>query len=205
MPPMPKRAIAPVRREQICRAAAAVIAEHGFAGATMRLVAEQAEVSTGMLNHHFSNRMDMLEETLIYVSRRLQAREAAIVEAAEPGEPRLRALIRGLTPESPEVAETWRVWIAAYGASVSSERLREVLGRRNDHWYDILERTLEGMVPPDARATIPIVWEVDALINGLIIQAIATRSQLDFQAVEDAIVAAVWRYGAVRRSARRRD
>ena len=74
---MPKLGMGPIRREQICRAAAKVISEQGFAGTTMRMVAEEAGVSTGMLNHYFANRMEMLEETLVFVSKRQQAREAA--------------------------------------------------------------------------------------------------------------------------------
>lgn len=194
---MPKLGIAPARREQICRAAASVIAEHGFAGATMRLVAERAGVSTGMLNHHFSNRMAMLEETLVFVSRRTQARVAATVDAAQPGEPRLRELIRSLTPTESEMIETWRVWIAVYGASVSSQRLRDVLGSRNALWYDILSHAVEGLVEPAAPGSpIPVVWELDAMINGLMIQATATTSSLDFHDVEESLVAAVKRYGA---------
>ena len=66
-------------------AAAQVISEQGFAGTTMRMVAEEAGVSTGMLNHYFANRMDMLEETLLFVSMRQQARESAAIEGLEPG------------------------------------------------------------------------------------------------------------------------
>jgi TetR/AcrR family transcriptional regulator, transcriptional repressor of bet genes len=192
---LPKQGMGPIRREQICRAASAVISEHGFSGTTMRLVSEKAGVSTGMLNHYFPNRMNMLEETLIFVSRRMQAREAAIIDAAEPGEQRLRALIRGLLPTTPEIIESWRVWIAAYGASVSRERLRAIIGTRNTLWYDVLARTVEGLVPPTADLAIPFVWELDALINGLVIQALASQSELDFEGIEETIVRAVKRAG----------
>src|SRR5579871_1768403 len=99
---MPKLGMGPIRREQICRAAARVIAAHGFAGTTMRMVADEAQVSTGMLNHYFANRMAMLEETLLFVSTRQQAREAAAVEGLEPGGARLRALVRSVLPTDRE-------------------------------------------------------------------------------------------------------
>ena len=82
---MPKLGMGPVRREQICRAAAKVISEQGFAGTTMRMVAEEAGVSTGMLNHYFANRMDMLLETLVFVSIRQQAREMWPAGTIPPG------------------------------------------------------------------------------------------------------------------------
>jgi len=185
-----------IRREQICRAASSVISEHGFSGATMRLISEKACVSTGMLNHYFPNRMSMLEETLIFASRRMQDREAAIIEANEPGEQRLRALIKGLLPTTPEIIESWRVWIAAYGASVSHERLRDIIGARNASWYAILDRALEGLLPRPADPGIPFAWELDALINGLVIQAIASKSNLEFRMIEEIIVRTVKRASA---------
>lgn len=195
---MPKQGMRPLRREQICRATAAIISERGFAGTTMRLVAEKSGVSTGMINHYFPNRMAMLEDTLVFVSRRFQAHAVAVIDAAEPGEPRLRALIQALLPTTPETIETWNIWIAAYGASVRYAHLRSVIGERTQLWYDVLARTVEGLVPPDSELPIPFAWELDALINGLVIQAIATESGLDLAKIEEAIVRAVKGAGASR-------
>src|SRR5438445_5821923 len=137
---MPKLGMGPIRREQICRAAARVISGHGFAGTTMRMVAEEAGVSTGMLNHYFANRMEMLEETLLFVSQRQQAREAAAIEGLEPGEKRLRALVRSVLPTDQDTTEAWRVWIAAHGASVRLSQLLSVMASRTQLWFEIFAR-----------------------------------------------------------------
>jgi TetR/AcrR family transcriptional regulator, transcriptional repressor of bet genes len=178
----------PIRREQICRAAAKVISEQGFAGTTMRMVAEEAGVSTGMLNHYFANRMEMLEETLVFVSMRQQAREAAAIEGLEPGERRLRALVRSVLPTDQDSTEAWRVWIAAHGASVRLSELRRVMSGRNDLWFEILERGLEGIVPPSKREKVPYVWQLDALLNGLVIQAITSEAEIRFEDIEQVVV-----------------
>ena len=47
----PRSRIEQRRRVQILRAAAEVVAEEGFEGATMRKIAERAGVSAGMLNY----------------------------------------------------------------------------------------------------------------------------------------------------------
>src|SRR5436190_7687530 len=104
---MPKLGMGPIRREQICRAAAKVIADQGFAGTTMRMVADEAGVSTGMLNHYFAKRMEMLEATLVFVSTRQQEREANAIEGIRPGERRLRALVRAVLPTNQESMEAW--------------------------------------------------------------------------------------------------
>ena len=186
---MPKLGMGPVRREQICRAAASVISEQGFAGTTMRMVAEEAGVSTGMLNHYFANRMEMLEETLVFVSQRQQARERAAIEGIEPGERRLRALVRTVLPTDQDTVEAWRVWIAAHGASVRLSELRRVMASRNDLWFEILELGLEGIVPRNAREKVPYAWQLDALMNGLVIQAITTEADVSFADIENVVVA----------------
>jgi TetR/AcrR family transcriptional regulator, transcriptional repressor of bet genes len=185
---MPKLGMGPIRREQICRAAAKVISEQGFAGTTMRMVAEEAGVSTGMLNHYFANRMEMLEETLVFVSQRQQAHEAAAIEGLEPGEQRLRALVRSVLPTDQDTTEAWRVWIAAHGASVRLSELRRVMASRNDLWFDILERGLEGIVPHTGREKVPYAWQFDALMNGLVTQAITTEADISFEDIEQVVV-----------------
>jgi AcrR family transcriptional regulator len=186
---MPKVGMGPIRREQICRAAAKIISEHGFAGTTMRMVAEEAGVSTGMLNHYFSNRMEMLEETLLFVSTRQQEREARSMEGIEPGERRLRALIASVLPSDQETNEAWRVWIAAHGASVRLPQLRRLMASRNQLWSEILQRGLEGVVASDGADRVPYPWQLDALMNGLVIQAITSEAPLTLQDIEDVVVA----------------
>jgi len=198
---MPKLGMGPIRREQICRAAARVIAAQGFAGTTMRMVAEEAGVSTGMLNHYFANRMEMLEETLIFVSTRQQEREAASIEALEPGEQRLRALIRSVLPTDQETMEAWRVWIAAHGAAVRLPALRRVMASRNALWFEILERGLEGIPTRSPNARLPYAWQLDAMMNGLVIQAITTEAEIALDDIEDAVVAAALEHSRASASA----
>jgi TetR/AcrR family transcriptional repressor of bet genes len=192
---MPKLGMGPIRREQICRAAARVIADQGFAGTTMRMVADEAGVSTGMLNHYFANRMEMLEATLVFVSTRQQDREAAAIEGIEPGERRLRALVRSVLPTDQDSMEAWRVWIAAHGASVRLSELRHVMASRNDLWFRIMERGLEGVVSRNGREKVPYVWQLDALLNGLVIQAITTGADMSFEDIEQTVVRAAIEHG----------
>jgi TetR/AcrR family transcriptional repressor of bet genes len=194
---MPKLGMGPIRREQICRAAARVISEQGFAGTTMRMVAEEAGVSTGMLNHYFANRMEMLEETLLFVSQRQQERETAAIEGVPAGKARLRALVRSVLPTDQDSTEAWRVWIAAHGASVRLPHLRKLMGSRNDLYFEILERGLEGIVPKTQREKVPYIWQLDALMNGLITQAITSEVKISFKDIEDAVVQAALEHGSV--------
>jgi TetR/AcrR family transcriptional repressor of bet genes len=186
---VPKLGMGPIRREQICRAAATVISREGFAGTTMRMVAEEAGVSTGMLNHYFANRQDLLEQALVYVSERAQARMRESIEGIPAGRARLAALLDSALAEGQEVNETWRVWINAYGEAVRLADLRHTIDSRLSSWYELIDKALEGLVPPEQNGAIPWSWRFDALLNGLALQALTSDAVLDGERIRDEVIA----------------
>jgi TetR/AcrR family transcriptional repressor of bet genes len=52
------------RRAEITRAFARVLAREGYAGATILAVAQEANLSAGLLHHHFRDKREMLLELL---------------------------------------------------------------------------------------------------------------------------------------------
>lgn len=185
---MPKLGMGPIRREQICRAAAAVIAREGFAGSTMRMVADEANVSTGMLNHYFENRQDLLTQALVFVSERSQLRMREAVEGLPPGVERLQALLDSLLQDDEKGSESWRVWINAHGEAVRLPELRHTIETRLLGWYELIEHALEGLVAPTEPGSIPWSWRVDAFVNGLVILELTSEATLDRQAIRDTVI-----------------
>ncbi len=186
---MPKLGMGPIRRQQICRAAAAVIAREGFAGTTMRMVADEAGVSTGMLNHYFANRAELLTQALVHVSERSQKRYARAIEGIPPGVERLEALLDSVLGADDEAIETWRVWINATGEAVRLPELRRTIEERLGHWFELVDLALEGLVDPDAgAAVVPWAWRVDALLTGLATQALTSEAELQRERIRDEVV-----------------
>jgi TetR/AcrR family transcriptional repressor of bet genes len=185
---VPKLGMGPIRREQICRAAATVISREGFAGSTMRMVAEEAGVSTGMLNHYFANRQDLLTQALVFVSERAQSRMHESIQGMPPGRERLVALLDSALAEGQEVSETWRVWINAYGEAVRLADLRHTIESRLKSWYELIDEALEGLVPADDDGSIPWAWRFDAILNGLAIQALTSEAELDGERIRDEVI-----------------
>jgi TetR/AcrR family transcriptional repressor of bet genes len=178
----------PIRREQICRAAATVIAREGFAGTTLRKVADEAGVSTGMLNHYFSNRQDLLTQTLVFVSERTQGKATTAMEDLSPGWDRLKALLYSALPTDVLMNEGWRVWINAYGEAVHLPELRHTIEARLQAWYPILDHALESLVPPPGEGELPWSWRLDAILNGLAIQALTSEAPLSSDQVRDEVI-----------------
>ncbi len=185
---MPKLGMGPIRREQICRAAAVVIAREGFAGTTMRMVADEAGVSTGMLNHYFTNRQALLTQALVFVSERTQARYRKALDGIPPGIERLSALLDSALGEDAEMIETWRVWMHAFGEAVRLKDLRHTIEGRLRSWYEIIDHALEGIAPPDTPGMIPWSWRFDAVLNGLALQALTSEADLDGRQIRDEVI-----------------
>src|SRR5512134_365560 len=65
--------IKPEKRDEIIRAALELIAEHGFHGAPMALVAERAGVAAGTIYRYFAGKDDLIRETHAQVETRILA------------------------------------------------------------------------------------------------------------------------------------
>jgi TetR/AcrR family transcriptional regulator, transcriptional repressor of bet genes len=201
---LPKLGMGPIRREQICRAAAVVVARDGFAGTTMRMVAEEAGVSTGMLNHYFANRLEMLTQALVYVSERSQRRYERAIEGVPPGVERLEALLDSVLAEDCEAIETWRVWIDATAEALRLPELRRTIEERLNQWFELVQLALEGLVEDEPLA-IPWTWRVDALLTGLATQALTAEAELHGERIRDEVVRMVMAGGGSERIALHRE
>jgi AcrR family transcriptional regulator len=78
-------------RRRILEAAIGCFAEHGFAGASTREIAERAKVNAAMLSHYFGGKQGVYDATVDEVYRRLAARTGEVVAGASPA--RLGALL----------------------------------------------------------------------------------------------------------------
>jgi TetR/AcrR family transcriptional repressor of bet genes len=184
---VPKLGIGPMRRDQICRGAATVIAREGFTGATMRMVAEEAGVSTGMLNHYFANRQHLLIQSLVFVSERSHEQARASMEGLPPGRARLDAFLDSMHQDL-EAAETWRVWLNAYGEAVHLREVRHTMESLLATWYGLISHAIEELVPDDVDGEIPWTNRVDAVLKGLALQAITAEVTLDGEQVRGELI-----------------
>jgi TetR/AcrR family transcriptional repressor of bet genes len=181
---VPKLGMGPIRREQICRAAAKVIAREGFAGTTMRTVASEAGVSTGMLNHYFANRAELLTQALVFASERSQQRHSEAIDTVPAGVQRLSALIDSVLADDEQTADGWRVWINAYGEAVRLPALRQTMDERKRVWHEIVERALEGLLPP-GQPVIPWSWRFDVIISGLMIKVLTSGAEANIAEIRE--------------------
>lgn len=191
---MPKVGMGQIRREQICRAAAHVIAARGLDGTTLREVAEVAGVSTGTINHYFQNKLDMLVQTLIFVSEGFQQRLRERIEAAPRGPAQMREFIRGNfgpTLEGMEDIEGWKVWIAAWSEATRSAEVRDVIAQRRLLFQKLIGHILVGMdggLEMNGDEIEELATEIDAYMNGLGLHAVTGETRMDTSSIEKSLM-----------------
>lgn len=189
---MPKLGMGPIRRAQIFRAATEVIARESFSGTTLKKVADAAGVSTGTVNHYFSNKRAMLLETLNHISKEWNDSTREAIYGSEPGMARLKSMVEAAGPRSSINKLRWKVWMAAWGEALQSPELRVALRRSRIEWTGILADALElineELGGPDIDA-LEIASLYDALQNGMFVALVTVDSPGEDRRVTDMLFA----------------
>ena len=125
--PVPKLVDHDVRRREIAKAVWAVIAERGIEGVTLRSVAAEAGISVGRIQHYHASREELVRDSC----RELLKAATQRFEAAGDATPveRLRRLILGRIPTTPEFAIGTSIWLAYEAKSVDDPVIAELVQR----------------------------------------------------------------------------
>jgi TetR/AcrR family transcriptional regulator, regulator of cefoperazone and chloramphenicol sensitivity len=80
-------------RDKILSAAGDVFAEHGFEGATIRMITDRAEVNVAAVNYHFRDKAELYNRVLMDACSARAAWHDVMAEPTNSAEERLRSLI----------------------------------------------------------------------------------------------------------------
>ena len=150
--PVPKLVDHDVRRREIAQAVWAVIAERGIEGVTLRSVASEAGVSVGRIQHYHASREELVRDSC----RELLKAATQQFEAADDATPveRLRRLVLGRIPTTPEFAIGTSIWLAYEAKSVDDPVIAELV--QQGHAGGVREATALlsecGVAEPSAAA-----------------------------------------------------
>lgn len=139
---MPKIVDHEARRRDFIAAAYATIMEEGLANTTVRAVAKKAGYTTGALVHYFGDKDELIREAIDYFGRDMRGRmESAHRE--NTGRAALRDTLLEALPTDRRSASSWRVWLALWYHSESSEDMRAEERRRYKEWFGRLTAIIE--------------------------------------------------------------
>ncbi|MFF4491735.1 TetR/AcrR family transcriptional regulator [Streptomyces sp. NPDC001544] len=125
---VPKQDRSRATRQRLLQAAVACLAEHGWAGSTVAVVAERAGVSRGAAQHHFRTREDLFTAAVEYVAEeRSTALRALFPEGATDRRSVVSALVDLYT--GPLFRAALHLWVAASDEDQLRPRVTELEAR----------------------------------------------------------------------------
>jgi AcrR family transcriptional regulator len=154
---------------QILDAALDIITEDGVRGASMRKVAERAEVSLGLLSYHFEDKQELITSAFtLSCSRLIESSEAALASAGHDPGARLRTFVRGPFYADFLAADFLALRITVWAVARTDSEISAV---EEAHYSQYIDR-LAGLVcgarpdlsPAQAREA---AIDVSAMQNGL--------------------------------------
>ncbi|OIK03981.1 TetR/AcrR family transcriptional regulator [Streptomyces monashensis] len=125
----PKQDRSRATRQRLLEAAVACLAEHGWAGSTVSVVAEHAGVSRGAAQHHFPTREDLFTAAVEYVAeeRSTALRELFPGGAADDRRAVVAAIVGLCT--GPLFRAALHLWVAASNEDQLRARVTELEAR----------------------------------------------------------------------------
>ncbi|GAA3980704.1 TetR/AcrR family transcriptional regulator [Streptomyces sp. NBC_01352] len=127
---VPKQDRSRATRQRLLAAAVACLAEHGWAGSTVAVVAERAGVSRGAAQHHFPTREDLFTAAVEYVAEERSTALRALFPEGTAADDR-RAVVTALVDlyTGPLFRAALHLWVAASNEDQLRPRVTELEAR----------------------------------------------------------------------------
>ena len=158
-----------VRRRQLIEATMRSIAKYGYAGTTIETICEEAQVSRGLINHHFGSKEELIRQSYKALRDEWVAQtHGALAEHYDDPEDKLRAMIRvsfGPTMFKQEYLGIWAGFWSAIGKSPALRKMnRELFEKDREAYQAIFEEIARkrGRRIDSRRAALTVI----ALIDG---------------------------------------
>ncbi|MFF7312765.1 TetR family transcriptional regulator [Streptomyces sp. NPDC008137] len=126
---VPKQDRSRATRQRLLEAAVACLAEHGWAGSTVSVVAERAGVSRGAAQHHFPTREDLFTAAVEYVAEERSTALRALFPDGASGD--RHAVVAALVDlyTGPLFRAALHLWVAASNEDQLRPRVTELESR----------------------------------------------------------------------------
>lgn len=148
------------RRAEILDAFARVLANHGYAGATIAAIAEEAGVAPGLIHHHFRGKEELLTCLLDLLVADFRDRTRAEENAEQQG---LYAYASAALRLGPGGTQNARCWVGLFAEAVRDPTLFRKMRRVLDGEVSLIES--RSTLTPEQSAGV-MAFIVGALVFG---------------------------------------
>lgn len=142
-------------RQKLVEAAIAILKDHGFAGASARVIADRAGVNQGLVFYHFGSVMNLLLAALDAVSADRMARyEEAVAQVTSPAE--LVDVASSIFREDLDAGHV-SVLVAMIAGASTTQGLGAEVARRIQPWKGFAQAAIEGALEGSPlRSVVPV-------------------------------------------------
>jgi AcrR family transcriptional regulator len=161
-------------RRRLVDAAIKLLAEHGYAGATLAEIGREAGLSRGLVSHHFGSKETCMEAVIVTIRERIAAR----VRKAIAGLRGLAALdsvidiyFQQLRSQDAGVRAMYTVLTEAITAA---QTLRQATAENNEVFWDLIARCVVEAIE-DGEVSDQVTPQVSAILVEGIVRGVATQ------------------------------
>jgi AcrR family transcriptional regulator len=154
---LPKIVDHEARRQDFIEAAYQTILEEGLAGTTVRAVAKRAGYTTGALVHYFADKDELIRHVLEENGKAVRSRMRSAEQTLQ-GRAALRQVLLEALPTDKRSGSSWKIWLALWYHSESSEAMRKEERKRYREWLGRVSGILEQCV---ALGELPVDTDID--------------------------------------------
>jgi AcrR family transcriptional regulator len=174
------------RREAIIDAALAVMVRKGMAATTVRDVAQEMATSSGLIHHYFESMDDLLAAAF----DRAATQDLGIAESAMAGGDGPLEKLRLFFATYARAEQDWafQLWLDAWAEAARRPAVQRTSRRLNVAWQELLEGVIRAGVYAGLMTCADpggAAWRILSLLDGLSLQAVAHRVDIDRFAVID--------------------
>ena len=145
-PVSPSRMDPEARKQLLVEATLRCLKTYGFQGTSVRRICAEADVSVGLINHHYAGKDALVVETYLHLTRTtMQRLRSAIEQAGTDCRAQLTAFfVASFAPAilSPTMLESW---IAFWGAVRSNVAMNEAHDASYSEYCAVLAECLSGL------------------------------------------------------------
>lgn len=174
----PRPNVEELRREEILRAACAVIAERGYAAARVSDIARLSGTSAATVHYYFRTKQNVLTEALAFAGRRASEEHGRILAAIASYRHRLVQLIDWQIPD-PSGHDDWAIWVEVWNEAMRRDEVRNAQHEAYSSWLRTLEDVIKlGVAAGEFRSVDArdFAATLAALVDGLALQVLSGRS-----------------------------
>ena len=162
------------KRGEILKAFARVLADHGYAGATIAAIAQEAGIAPGLVHHHFEDKSELLRSLVQDLVSKFRQR----VHHYESNEDPLLSYVDGALKldERADIVAA-KCWVGVFAEAMRSPRLFAQMKSLLDTEISSIERRAGGRLSSQEAGSV-----LAFIIGALVVGAFAPRKTAGFAA-----------------------